>query len=105
MSKYIVILCTVPKKEVGVQIAEKLVNEKLVACVNVTGEITSIYRWKGNINGDSEHLLIIKSKAKLFDKIRAAIALIHPYKVPEIIALPIVKGSKMYLDWIGESTG
>jgi periplasmic divalent cation tolerance protein len=104
MSACIVIFCTVPSREVGVLIADSVVPDGLAACVNIVGGLMSIYRWRGEICRDEECLLIIKSRRKLFKKIKDRITSIHPYEVPEIVSLPIEDGHEPYLRWIREST-
>jgi len=105
MEKYVVALVTVPSKEVGMGIAKALLEAKLAACVNILPSISSLYTWEGEICEDEEVLLTIKTKAELFEKMFIpAIQELHPYKVPEIIALPIVIGAKNYLEWIDEVT-
>ena len=103
-SKYIVIYCTVPSKDVGKNIAYHLVENKLAACVNILPGITSIYYWQGKQCEDEELLLIIKSKDSLFEKVKESILSNHPYDVPEIITLQIKEGNKPYLDWINDNT-
>ncbi len=100
---YIVVLITVPDGDTAQNIANRLVEEKLAACVNIVKDINSIYYWKGNIENDEEHLLIVKTKIELFDRLTDLIKSIHPYTVPEIIALPIISGSESYLRWIDET--
>ena len=104
MKDFIVILCTVPSKEDGIKIARRLVEEELAACVNITGKILSVYKWKGEICNDEECLLFIKSNKKLFNKISREIVSLHPYEVPEVISLPITDGLEQYLNWIGDNT-
>ena len=103
MTEYIVALSTCPEKEAEV-IGRKLVESRKCACVNIIRGITSIYHWKGNIESETEDILLMKSisgmEQKLFDELRKH----HPYEVPEFIILPIKWGSKDYLDWITEST-
>jgi periplasmic divalent cation tolerance protein len=102
----IIVLITVPSQQVGEKIAEVLLEQKLAACVNIIPGIHSIYFWKGTINRDEESLLIVKSRAILFEeRLLKIVQAIHPYEVPEIIALPIIKGLPAYLDWIQEVTG
>ncbi len=101
----IVVLITVPSKQVGERIAETLLEQKLAACVNIIPGISSIYSWKESISRDEEVLLIVKSRAELFeDRLLPAVRAIHPYEVPEIISLPVVMGFPGYLDWIQEAT-
>jgi len=101
MTDPIVVLITAPSKEVGKQIARALLEQELAACVNIISSIDSLYTWEGKICDDEEVLLVVKSRAELFeDQLVPAVQAIHPYQVPEIIALPIKMGAKSYLDWI-----
>ena len=101
MTDPIVVLITAPSKEVGKQIARVLLEQELAACVNIISPIDSIYPWEGEICNDEEVLLVVKSRAELFEnQLVPAVQAIHPYRVPEIIALPIKMGAKSYLDWI-----
>ncbi|MCG2864377.1 MAG: divalent-cation tolerance protein CutA [Vulcanisaeta sp.] len=104
-SEYVVIFVTVPNKDVGVELARHLVSNRLVACVNVVDGLKSIYYWEGRVEEDNEALLIIKSRKDRLDDIINAVRGKHPYKVPEIIALPIIGGLKDYLAWIDEVVG
>jgi periplasmic divalent cation tolerance protein len=103
MKSYIQITTTTETKEQAQTIAQQLVEAKLAACVQITGPITSIYRWKGKVENTQEWLCLIKTQDDLYDKVEAAIKSLHPYETPEIIAVPIVKGSKEYLNWIDEN--
>jgi periplasmic divalent cation tolerance protein len=103
MKSYIQISTTTETKEQAQTIAQHLVEAKLAACVQITGPITSIYRWKGKVENAEEWLCLIKTRDDLFKKVEAAIKKMHPYETPEIIAVPIVKGSKEYLNWIDEN--
>jgi periplasmic divalent cation tolerance protein len=96
---FILVLITTPSAKTSQQIAEALVSRKLAACVNILPGIRSLYTWKGTVQQDNEHLLIVKSRLQLFDALQAVVREIHPYEVPEIIALPVVVGSQSYLDW------
>jgi periplasmic divalent cation tolerance protein len=104
MNDYLVVLCTVPDQETGRTIAAKLLEKRLAACVNLSGSLESLYWWEGKIRKDPEHLLVIKTREALFDPLADSIRSLHPYDVPEIIALPIVRGSASYLDWITAET-
>jgi periplasmic divalent cation tolerance protein len=94
------VLCTCPDLETGAAIGERLVAERLAACVSLVPGLTSIYRWQGEIQRDSEVLLLIKTGAARFDAMAETLRRLHPYEVPEIIALPIAAGSPDYLAWI-----
>ena len=100
----IVVYITAPTNEVGEKIANELMDQKLAACVNLVSPIQSYYLWEGEKQVDEEVLLIIKTMMSIFEsRFVPAIQRVHPYDVPEIIAIPIVNGSKQYLDWIRES--
>ena len=100
MKSYIQVMTTTETKEQAQTIAQHLVERKLAACVQITGPITSIYRWKGKVENTQEWLCQIKTQDDLYNKVEAAIKSLHPYETPEIIAVPIIKGSKEYLSWI-----
>ncbi|MBI5416319.1 MAG: divalent-cation tolerance protein CutA [Candidatus Omnitrophica bacterium] len=101
---HIVILVTAKDQDQANKIAEKLVADKLVACVNVVPGIRSIFRWEGKLDRAEEVLLVLKSRRRHFPSIVKTVKALHSYDVPEIIALPIVEGDKDYLRWITEST-
>lgn len=101
----IVVLCTCPDQETADYIAETLVSEQLAACVNIVSGLTSIYRWAGQVQRDAEFLLLIKSRAEIYVALEKRICELHPYEVPEIIALPIEKGLLDYLTWLAKNTG
>jgi periplasmic divalent cation tolerance protein len=101
---HIVTLCTVPDRETGEKIAQALVEEHLAACVNLLLGVASVYRWQGKVEKASECLLLIKTGVSRFDVLKRRIQELHPYDLPEIIALPIIHGSREYLNWITEST-
>ena len=101
-SGYVVVLITAPSIDVGRSIAKKLLESRLVACVNILPQINSLYVWEGKICDDQEALLFCKTRSEVvLPDLIPAVQAIHPYEVPEIIALPIMTGSQNYLDWIG----
>lgn len=101
---YLTVFCTVPDLETARRIAHTVVYEGLAACVNLLPGLTSVYRWQGQVEESSELLLIIKTRQERYPALEARIQALHPYQVPEIIALAIERGSASYLDWIAEST-
>jgi len=104
-SSLIVVMITVPDKDVGEKIAKELLEKKLAACVNLIPSISSIYTWEGDVCYDDEVLMIVKSRSDLFDThLVPAVQSAHPYDVPEIIALPIQHGARSYLEWFYEVT-
>jgi periplasmic divalent cation tolerance protein len=104
MAKEIVIFVTAPSTRVAKTIGLKLVEERLAACVNVVPRIDSIYRWGGKVVRDRESLMVIKTVSGRFSKLKNRILRLHPYTVPEIIALPVGQGSAAYLKWIRDMT-
>lgn len=96
----IVVLVTVPNAEVAARLADTLVGEALAACVNVLPQLRSTYRWQGRIEHDDEQLCLVKTTRDHFERLRARIVELHPYEVPEVIALPIVAGHAPYLAWL-----
>jgi len=105
MKSYLQVTTTTETKEQAQTIAQHLVETKLAVCVQITGPITSIYRWKGKLENAQEWLCLIKTRDDLYNKVEAAIKSKHPYETPEIIAVPIVKGSKEYLSWLDDELG
>src|ERR1043165_7791560 len=100
---YLVVLTTFSKPETGERIVNKLLGEKLAACVQSL-QINSAYTWKGTINHDAETLLLIKTKAEHYAEVEKAILSVHDYETPEIIATPVLFGSIGYLKWVDEVT-
>ena len=103
MTDKIVILATCRNRLQARKIAHHLVETQLAACVNISSHFESVYRWKGEIQRDREYLLVIKTRRKLFPQVEKAVRSLHSYENPEVIALPIVEGSRDYLKWIDES--
>jgi periplasmic divalent cation tolerance protein len=101
----LIILCTCPDLATAERIAETVVGERLAACVNIVPGLTSIYYWEGQIQRDAELLLLIKTRQEIYPLLEARIRQLHPYQIPEIIALPIQTGAAAYLDWIADNTG
>lgn len=102
--EYIIIFVTTSSKKEALEISHKLIADKLVACSNITSEVQSIFYWKEKVCNENEVLLMLKSKRKNFNTIVEEVKKIHSYETPEIIALPIIEGSKDYLQWIENET-
>ena len=97
------VISTVENNEEARVIASALVEKRLAACVNIVGPIQSIYRWKDAVEDSQEYLLLIKTTASVFPKLRDELKNLHSYEVPECIAIDIEDGLQAYLEWIGES--
>jgi periplasmic divalent cation tolerance protein len=104
MNSYIQVTTTTESKEQAQAIARHLVEARLAACVQISGPITSTYRWKGKLETAEEWLCLIKTRKSLYPELEMAIRSLHSYETPEIIAVPIVQGSKEYLRWIDDET-
>jgi periplasmic divalent cation tolerance protein len=102
MSSYIEVITTVDTKEAAEAMARRLVDEKLAACVQVSGPVKSTYRWKEAVETTAEWQCHIKTDRHHYSAIEKRIKEIHPYELPEIIVLPILNGSREYLNWISE---
>jgi periplasmic divalent cation tolerance protein len=95
-----VVLVTAPDAEVGARLARAIVEERLAACVNVVPGVRSIYRWQGAVQDDTEVLLVMKTRADRVDALGARVRELHPYDVPEVLALAAAGGSADYLAWV-----
>jgi periplasmic divalent cation tolerance protein len=101
---FVVVMVTVPDEETSSRLAHALVGEQLAACVNVLPGVRSVYVWEGEICNEGELLCLIKTRRELFPSVRDRVVDLHPYQVPEIVALPLVEGSEPYLTWLRENT-
>lgn len=97
---YTVLFITASNGEEAHKIAEALLNQRKVACVNIVPRVSSLFWWQGKLDSAQESLLIIKTKASLLPEIINLVKGVHSYEVPEIIALPIVGGNQDYLEWL-----
>jgi len=100
----LVVLCSCPDAAVALDIARELVSQGLAACVNRLGSVTSVYRWAGQVCEESEQLLVIKTTPECYEALEMRLKALHPYEIPEIIAIPVVQGSRQYLDWLTQAT-
>lgn len=102
--EYVIVLTTLPADADAAALAVTLVTERLAGCVNLLGEMTSVYRWEGDVAQDAERQVVIKttraSVGPLWDRLRD----LHPYDLPEFIVIPIIDGNDAYLRWIGDAT-
>lgn len=97
------ILSTFPDRETSQRIAATLVEERLAACVNLVPGVQSIYRWQGKVESAEEVLAVMKTTAELYSPLEARIRELHPYEVPEIMALPVERALEAYAKWVAEA--
>jgi periplasmic divalent cation tolerance protein len=94
-------MVTTTGKEEAETIVQRLLEARLIACANIVGPVSSRFHWSGKIEKATEYLILMKSRKDLFEKLSKAVKALHSYEVPEILAFPIVEGSKAYMDWLG----
>lgn len=100
---FCVVLTTAKDRAEAERIAERLVEEKLAACVSIAAGATSIYRWRGGLERADEVLVVIKTSREKLDDLIPRIKELHSYEVPEVLVLPVERGSPDYLRWVEES--
>ena len=100
----LIVLSNLPDRTAALDLAEKLVQRRMAACVNVLAECTSVYRWRGKIETAAEVPILIKTTAERYPALEQAIRELHPYELPEIVAVPIREGLSGYLQWVAAET-
>jgi len=101
----VIVLTTLGADADAAEFARTLVEQRLAACVNIVGDVTSIYRWKDAVEQDEEQLLVIKTTAELVEALQARLRELHPYELPEFLVVPVKGGSEGYLAWLRDSVG
>ena len=96
----LLVLTNLPDRAAAERLADILIEKRVAACVNILAPCRSVYRWKGAVQHDEEHPLLIKTAAERYPDLEAAIRAAHPYELPEIIAVPIERGLPAYLEWL-----
>ena len=99
---HVIVYITASNAEEAKDLAEAILKERLAACANVVERVESIYWWKGKLERDNESLIILKTQESKFDELAARVKELHSYENPEIVAVPILKGSSDYLGWIDD---
>ena len=100
-----IVLTNLPDRRSALDLARGLVERRLAACVNVLGDVVSVYRWQGTVATESEVTVLIKTRAPLYTEVEAAITAAHPYELPEVIAFAVERGLPDYLKWVIAETG
>src|SRR5258706_9324816 len=100
----LLVLTNLPDRAAAERLADRVIGERLAACVNILAPCRSVYRWKGAVQHDEEHPLLIKTTQERYPALERALREGHPYELPEIIAVPIERGLPAYLDWVSAET-
>jgi periplasmic divalent cation tolerance protein len=100
----LLVLSNLPDRAAADRVAQALVERRLAACVNILAPCRSVYRWQGALESAEEHPVLIKTTADRYAALEEALRALHPYEVPEIIALPLAAGHAGYLQWVADQT-
>ena len=100
----LLVLTNLPDRAAAERVADLVIAKHLAACVNILAPCHSVYRWKGAVQHDEEHLMLIKTTRERYGALEQALREAHPYELPEIIAVPIERGLTAYLDWVAAET-
>ena len=103
-STKLLVLTNLPDRAAAEKLADVLIGQNFAACVNILAPCRSVYRWKGAVQHDEEHPMLIKTTAERYAALEQAVRANHPYELPEIIAVPIERGLPAYLDWVAAET-
>jgi len=103
MASYVVVFVMVSDEKEATKIVRNLLKDRLIACANIVGPVSSLFWWKGKIDKANEFLVIMKSRKNLFKKLSERVKELHSYEVPEVIALPVIEGLPSYLNWLDTS--
>jgi periplasmic divalent cation tolerance protein len=104
VTEYIQVLTTVDDEKKAGEIAKAILEKRVAACVQILGPISSSYWWKGKIEQAKEWICLAKARAEDYEQLQSVIKSVHPYEVPEILAIPVIFGNPPYLDWVREET-
>ena len=104
VAETLLVLTNLPDRDAAMTLANAVIDAGVAACVNVLEPCTSVYRWEGKVENATEVPVLIKTRAALYPEVEAAISELHPYELPEIIAVPVGCGLADYLDWVGAET-
>lgn len=104
MTDALVVLTTLPNADAAAALSKTIVEERLAACASILPSVRSIYRWQDKIQDEPEVLVLLKTQRQVFERLRTRILELHPYEVPEVLALPVDQGHAAYLDWLVRET-
>jgi len=104
MTDALLVFTTLPSADKAAELAKALVEERLAACANLLPAIRSIYRWQGKLQDENEVVVLLKTRAEHLERLKLRILELHPYEVPEVLAVPVEAGYQPYLDWLAGET-
>jgi len=104
MTDALLVFTTLPSADKAAEVAKVLVEERLAACANLLPAVRSIYRWQGKVQDENEVLVLLKTRAEHLERLKLRILELHPYEVPEVLAVPVEAGYQPYLDWLAGET-
>ena len=104
MTDALLVFTTLPNADKAFEVAKVLVEEKLAACANILPAVRSIYRWQDKLQDENEVLVLLKTRAENVERLKARILELHPYELPEVLAVPVESGYAAYLDWLNAQT-
>jgi periplasmic divalent cation tolerance protein len=105
MTDAMLVLTTLPNADAAAEMAKSIVEERLAACANLFPALRSIYRWQAKLEDQNEVLVLFKTRQEHFDRLRSRILELHPYEVPEVLAIPVEQAYQPYLEWLARETG
>lgn len=100
----LLVITNLPERAAAEKLADALIGKRLAACVNILAPCRSVYRWQGAVQHDEEHPVLIKTTREAYAALEAQIRSLHPYELPEIVAVPIERGLPAYLEWVATET-
>ena len=100
----LLVLTNLPDRAAAEKLADMLIDKRLAACCNILAPCRSVYRWKGAVQHDEEHPMLIKTTVERYPEMEKALRAGHPYELPEIVAVPIERGLPAYLEWVASET-
>ena len=104
MTDALLVFTTLPSADKAAELGKVLVEERLAACANLIPAVRSIYRWQGKLQDENEVLVLLKTRAEHLERLKLRILELHPYEVPEVLAVPVEAGYQPYLDWLAGET-
>ncbi len=105
MTDGLLVITTLPNADAAAELAKNVVGERLAACANLIPALRSIYKWQGKVQDENEVLVLFKTRQEHYENLKSRILELHPYEVPEVLAIPVEQGYAAYLDWLAAETG